>query len=444
MSTYSEMPQSRTLRCARDEDARRFILAGLFVVYVMLGGLLAWSVTARIDGAVIAPGTVAVESNRKSVQHLDGGVIGEILVREGDRVAAGQVLLRLDDTLERADLAIVTDQLHELMARRARLRAEIDGSEAIAFDAELVAGETDATIHGILDGQRELFAAGRAARDGQQRIFSQRIASFRDQIAGLTEQSEARTRQIDLARQELAGIERLHANGHAPLTRVLELKRLIGQIEARRAEHATDIARASNAIGEIGLQRIQVEQDFRERITEELRDVQARIQGLTERRVAAGLRLDRIAITAPQSGTVLALRAHTVGGVVQPGETLMEIVPADDALILQAQVLPQDVDKVQAGQSSRIRLSAFDQQTTPEILGVLESVSADQLEDPRGGAPYFVARIRIDESELDRLDGLVLVPGMPAEVFIQTGERLAISYLLKPLVETLARAFKDG
>ena len=444
MNTYSETPQNRTLRSARDEDARRFILAGLFVVFVLFGGLAAWSVTARIDGAVIAPGTITVETSRKAVQHLDGGVIGEILVREGDAVEAGQVLLRLDDTLERADLAIVTDQIHELTARRARLRAEIDGRETVVFDTELLALDGDPKVRGILDGQAELFEAGRAARDGQQRIFVQRIASFSGQIDGLTEQSAARSEQIDLARQELAGVERLHRNGHAPLTRVLELKRLINQIEARRAEHATDIARATNAIGEIGLQRIQVEQDFRERVTEELRDVQARIQGLTERRVAAQLRLARVEITAPQSGTVLALRAHTIGGVVQPGETLMEIVPADDALILQAQVLPQDVDKVRAGQGTRIRLSAFDQQTTPEILGTLEGVSADQLEDPRGDAPYFVARIRIEESELARLGDLELVPGMPAEVFIQTGERLAISYLLKPLLESVSRAFKDG
>ena len=443
MSTYSQMPQNRTLRSAGDEDASRFIVAGLLVVLVLFGGLVGWSIAAKIDGAVIAPGTIIVESNRKSVQHLDGGVIRAIFVQEGDVVSAGDVLVRLDDTIERADLAIVTDQLHELMARRARLRAEIDGTDEIAFDAELLALDADGPT-GILEGQRELFAAGRAAREGQQRIFEQRIANFRDQIDGLTEQSAARSSQIELARQELAGVERLHRNGHAPLTRVLELKRLINQIEASRAEHATDIARATNAIGEVGLQQIQVRQDFRERVTEELRDVQARIQGLIERRVAAELRLARAEITAPQSGTILALSTHTVGGVIQPGETIMQIVPGDDDLVLRAQVQPQDVDKVRAGQSSRIRLSAFDQQSTPEIFGTLESVSADQVEDPRLREPVFVARIRIDDAELDRLGDLQLVPGMPAEVFIQTGERLAISYLLKPVLETFARAFKDG
>ena len=385
-----------------------------------------------------------MESNRKAVQHLDGGIIGAIFVREDDSVEAGQVLLRLDDTIERAELAIVVDQLHELTARRARLRAEVDGSEAVSFDPDLLALGGEAKVRGILDGQVELFRAGRAAREGRRRILEQRIANFRDQIEGLKAQRAARSRQMKLIRQELAGVEQLHKKGHAPLTRVLELKRQLSRIEAQSAEHSTDIARATNSIGEVGLQKIQVEQDFREDVTKELRDVQARIQGLIERRVAAEARLARIEVKAPQSGRILALKAHTLGGVIQPGETIMEIVPGDDALVLQAQILPQDVDKVLSGQSSRIRLSAFDQQTTPEIFGTLESISADQLEDPRRSVSYFVARIRIEDAELAKLGEQELVPGMPAEVFIRTGERLAISYLLKPVLESFARAFKDG
>ena len=443
MTTRPALPSGRNPRPAKDENAKPFILAGLVVVIGLFGGLLAWSATATIDGAVVAPGTVVVDSNRKAVQHLDGGIIGAILVREDDSVEAGQVLLRLDDTIERAELAIVVDQLHELMARQARLRAEVDGSESVAFDAVLLALGGEAKVRGILDGQLELFRAGKAAREGRRRILEQRIANFRDQIAGLKAQRAARSRQMKLIRQELAGVERLHEKGHAPLTRVLELKRQLSRIEAQSAEHSTDIARATNSIGEVGLQKIQIDQDFREEVTEQLRDVQARIQGLIERRVAAEARLARIEVRAPQSGSVLALKAHTVGGVIRAGETVMEIVPDDDALVLQAQVLPQDVDKLRSGQSSRIRLSAFDQQTTPEVLGTLESLSADQLEDPRGGT-YFVARIRIDDAELARLGDLELVPGMPAEVFIRTGERLAISYLLKPLLESFARAFKDG
>ena len=443
MTTRPVLPSGRPAPPANDENAKPFILAGLLVVVGLFGGLLAWSATATIDGAVVAPGTVVVDSNRKAVQHLDGGIIGAILVREDDSVEAGQVLLRLDDTIERAELAIVVDQLHELMARQARLRAEVDGSETVAFDAALLALGGEAKVRGILDGQLELFRAGKAAREGRRRILEQRIANFRDQIAGLKAQRAARSRQMKLIRQELAGVERLHEKGHAPLTRVLELKRQLSRIEAQSAEHSTDIARATNSIGEVGLQKIQIDQDFREEVTEQLRDVQARIQGLIERRVAAEARLARIEVKAPQSGRVLALKAHTVGGVIRAGETVMEIVPDDDALVLQAQVLPQDVDKLRSGQSSRIRLSAFDQQTTPEVFGTLENLSADQLEDPRGGT-YFVARIRIDDAELARLGDLKLVPGMPAEVFIRTGERLAISYLLKPLLESFARAFKDG
>lgn len=440
---HTPLPERRS-RPNTDEDAKPYVVAALFVVIFLVGGLLAWSAMAKIDGAVIAQGTVVVESNRKAVQHLEGGVVGATFVREGDTVEAGQVLIRLDDTIERAEVAVLVDQLHELMARQARLRAEIDGAETVEFAADLLALGGDAKVRDILEGQKELFQARRATRAGQRRIFVQRIANFRDQIEGLKAQSAARSRQMKLIRQELAGVEKLHEKGHAPLTRVLELKRQLSRIEAQRAEHATDIARATNSIGEVGLQQVQVEQDFRESVTAELRNVQARIQGLIERRVAAEARLARIEITAPQSGTVLALKAHTVGGVIQPGEPIMEIVPGDDALVLQAQVLPKDVDKVRTGQRSRIRLSAFDQQVTPEIFGTLESVSADRLEDPRQGTSYFVARIRIDEAELAKLGHLELVPGMPAEIFIQTGERLAISYLLKPLLDNFTRAFKDG
>ena len=431
-------------RPERDENARPYIFAGLFTVVVLIGGLIAWSTTARIDGAVIAPGTVVVESNRKAVQHLEGGVIGEILVREGDRVETGQVLIRLDKTIEQSNLAVIVDQMHELKARRARLRAEIDGSDEIAFDADLTALTEMPTVRAVMNGQKELFEARRSTREGQRGILEQRIANFRDQIKGLKEQHAARSRQIDLVRDELKGVEKLNKKGLAPLTRVLELKRQLSQIEAQRAEHTTDIARASNSIGEVKLQMIQVDRDLRETANTELRDIQARIQGLVERRVGAEARLARVEITAPQAGTVLALKAHTVGGVVQAGETIMEIVPGDDKLVLQAQVLPQDVNKVQAGQKSRIRLTAFDQQVTPEVFGTLVNVSADKLEDRRGTASYYVARIAIDDAELAKLENVELVPGMPAEIFIQTGERIAISYLLKPLLGNFERAFKDG
>ena len=437
-------PSVPPIESYREDNAKPYVALGLMVVLLLFGGLIAWSLTASIGGAVIAPGTVAVESNRKSVEHLEGGIVGALLVREGDRVEAGQLLLRLDDTVERASLAVLDDQLVELRARSARLRAELHDEQTIDFGPALQARRGELKAQQLLEAETDLFQARKASRESRREVLEQRVAGFQDQIAGLARQQDARSRQIALTEQELVGVEKLHVKGHAPLTRVLELKGRLQQFAALQAEHATDIAIASNSIGETRLRMSGDNQAFLESVSTELRDVQASILNLAERHSAAQARLSRLDISAPQSGIVLGLTAHTIGGVVRPGEPIMEIVPADDALVLEARVQPTDVDKVRAGLRSKIRLSAFDQQTTPEINGTLESISADRLEDPRRGEAYFLARIRIVEDETNKLDGLELVPGMPAEVFIETGERLAISYLLKPLLDNVTRAFKDG
>ena len=437
------LPAPPTATAARKDNSGRYIVGGLALVVLLLGGLIGWAVTARIDGAVIAPGTVVVDSNRKTVAHLDGGIVGEILVREGERVIAGQRLIRLDDTLERAGLAIIVDQLHALTARRDRLNAELVEAEGIDFDAALLAAESP-KVREILDGQTALFEARRAARGGERKILTQRIAGLRRQIEGLKAQRAARGRQIALIKRELAGVQTLHDKGYSPLTRVLELEREAARIEAQRAEHGTEIARASNAIGEVELQIAQAAQDMREAVTAELRDAEARILNLTERRVAAETRLARIDIAAPQAGVVLGMTAHTIGGVIQAGAPIMQIVPHDDELVLRAQVSPQDVDKLRPGLASTIRFPAFDQQTTPAITGRLEGVSADRIDDAQRRVSYFAARIRIDEAERAKLGGLTLLPGMPAEVFIQTGERQVLSYLLKPLLDHMARALREG
>ena len=427
-----------------DDSTRPYILTGLAVLIILLGGLAAWATTARIAGAVVAPGTVAVESNRKTVDHLEGGIVGDILVQEGDRVDAGQLLIRLDDTIDRANLVVLVDQLTELQARHARLDSELKGLAEIAFSGDLLVGRSDAKLRDTLEGQRALFAARRAARDGERDLMLQRIGNFQAQITGLDDQAAAKTRQIALIDQELTGVEALHAKGHAPLTRVLALKREASRIAGERAEHLADKASAANQIGEVKLRMIQADHELREAVTAELREVETEIQRLSESRVAATARLARAEIRAPNAGRVLGLQVHTQGGVIRAGAPILDIVPEDDELILQVQVPPADVDRVAVGLVSRIRFTAFDQQTTPEISGRVAQITPDRVVDAQSGLAYYQARIEISDKDMAKLNDVTLVPGMPADVMIQTGDRLAISYLLKPLLDNFARTFKEG
>ena len=445
MSLQIQSPSGQAESHPADRAPAGYIFLGLAIVILLFGGLIAWSITAKISGAVIASGTVAVESKRKSVEHLDGGLVGAIFVQDGDRVEAGQVLLRLDDTIDRANSVILRGQLDELMARQARLEAELARNEIIAFPAVLLSRANRPEVADILQGQADLLAARSTARQGEHRLMEQRIANFRQQIKGFDAQNAAKGRQLSLIRKELEGVETLYKQGHAPITRLLALQRDAAEIESERAELTSGKASAANQIGEVELRMIQAEHDLREEVTAELRSIQTQIYSLTEQQVAAEERLKRIEIRAPQAGTVFASKVHTLGGVVEAGEVVMEIVPEGDDLILEAKVPVQDVDKVAAGQGSRVRLTAFDQQTTPEMTGKVETVSADSVYDDLRGTSFYLARIRLAEGELAKLEEeLELVPGMPAEIFIQTGERPAIAYFVKPLIDNFTRAFRDG
>ena len=420
-----------------------YVLMGSMIVAAMLGGLGLWSAVTPLSGAVIAPGVVTVYSKRKTIQHLEGGIVDQILVRDGDHVDDGQLLIRLADTRARANLAVVSSRLDVLRAREARLRTERDGHRGVAFPDGLMARRGEPSVTEILASEVELFAARRTALEGEVQILEQRIAQLEQQILGLDAQQQANGAQIRLIEEELTGLRSLHEKGYVSKTRILELERRQEELRGERGQHIAEIARARTAIGEAQLQIIQVQNDFREEVATQLHEVQADLLDIQERYVAAADELQRLEIRAPQSGIVVGLDVHTLGGVISPGQPILDIVPKEDELVIEAQVAPQDIDKIAIGLEATVRLSAFDLRSTPELSGTVFATSADRLIEEASREPYYLVAARIPDAELGKLQGLELVPGMPAEVFIRTGERTALSYLLKPLTDGMARAFKD-
>lgn len=420
-----------------------YVLMGSMIVAAMLGGLGLWSAVTPLSGAVIAPGVVTVYSKRKTIQHLEGGIVDQILVRDGDHVDDGQLLIRLADIRARANLAVVSSRLDVLRAREARLRTERDGHRGVAFPDGLMARRGEPSVTEILASEVELFAARRTALEGEVQILEQRIAQLEQQILGLDAQQQANGAQIRLIEEELTGLRSLHEKGYVSKTRILELERRQEELKGERGQHIAEIARARTAIGEAQLQIIQVQNDFREEVATHLHEVQADLLDIQERYVAAADELQRLEIRAPQSGIVVGLDVHTLGGVISPGQPILDIVPKEDELVIEAQVAPQDIDKIAIGLEAMVRLSAFDLRSTPELSGTVFATSADRLIEETSREPYYLVAARIPDAELAKLQGLELVPGMPAEVFIRTGERTALSYLLKPLTDGMARAFKD-
>lgn len=434
----SEANASPALRTS----ARPHILAGLAIVTVMFGGFGTWAALAPLDSAVVAPGTVAVYSNRKTVQHLEGGIVAEIFVRDGDRVAAGDLLVRLDATRADASLALIEGRLDELQAEAARLAAERDGRDAIAFPPDLQARAHEPKLAPILAGQRALFAARRQSKAGEIAILKRRIARSNDEIGGLEAQRQSRARQIAILDDELRGLRSLFEKGFAPRTRILALERNREALNGERGELTAAIARAGSDIAESELQIVQLESRFREQVLEDLRQVSAEIHELAERRIAAADERRRTDIVAPRAGIVVGLDVFTQGGVITPGQPILHIVPDNDEHIVEAQLRPEDIDRVIAGQPATVRFPAFNARTTPTLEGSVLTVSADRLIDKLTGAPYYQAKIRIPEAELARLNGQALVSGMPAETFIAAGPRTALNYLLKPFLDALTRATK--
>ncbi len=419
------------------------VVAGMIILAAFFGGLGSWSVLAPLSSAAVATGVVVVDSNRKTLQHLEGGIIKELLVRNGDEVEQGEVVMRLDTAQASATWNLIRGQRDALRALEARLTAERDEAARVRFPDDLERRRGSPAVAEILSGQETIFAARRRSLQDRTDILRQKIEQLGAEIASRRAQVAAADRQLALIGEEIKAIQELVRKGLERRPRLLSLQRQAANLEGLRGEQLGLIARSQQQIGEAELQIISEKNGQLNAVVAELREVQTELGDVTERAEAARDVLERREIRSPIGGTVVGLRYFTPGGVVAPGDAILDIVPRHDKLTVEAQVQPIDIDVVKVGLKAQVNLSAFKQRTTPTLNGAVAYVSADSLNDPRTGAPYFAARIEIPSAELERLDGLELSPGMPAEVMIVTGERTAFRYLFDPLRESLQRSFRE-
>jgi HlyD family secretion protein len=424
------------------KSIRLHLIIGLAVVVVLAGGFGGWASTAEISGALIAPGSIVVESSVKKVQHPTGGVVGEVRAHDGDLVKAGDVVVRLDDTVTKASLAIVTKNLDGLLARAARLQAEQQGLDKLVFPATLLDRANDPDVKNVMASEAKLFEVRTTGRVGQKAQLRERVTQLKEEIAGLEAQTNAKDQEVALVEKELIGVRTLYDQHLVQLTRLTTLERDAARLAGERAQYVASRAQARGKITETELQIIQVDKDLVSDVSKDLRETNDKIGEFVERKVTAEDQLRRVDIRAPQDGMVEQSTVHTVGGVITAGDAIMLIVPQADDLQVEAKVNPHDIDKLQVGQKTLLRLSAFNQRTTPELNGVVTRVSPDVTVEQRTGQSYYTIRVSMPPEEVARLGESKLIPGMPVEAFVQTGERTLLSYLVKPLSDQLMRAFR--
>lgn len=425
------------------KSIRSHLIAGLVIVGILTCGLGGWGATAKISGALIAPGSIVVDSNVKKVQHPTGGVVGEVRARDGDRVRIGDVVVRLDDTMAKASLAIVTKGLNGLWARAARLTAELDGAERITFPSQLLESISDPEVKTLIANEVKQFDLRSSGRTGQKAQLKERIAQLNEEIGGLEAQEKAKSREIELIQKELVGVRDLFAKNLVQISRLTVLERDAARLEGDRAQFIAQRAQAKGKITEIELQVIQIDKDLSNEVSKEMREINDKIGEFVERKVTAEDQLRRIDIRAPQDGMILQSTVHTVGGVITAGDAIMLVVPDADNLSVEAKVNPQDIDQLKIGQKTLLRLSAFNQSTTPELNGTVSRISADTTADQRTGQSFYTIRVALPPNEVAKLGDIKLIPGMPVEAFVQTGDRTMLSYLAKPFSDQLMRAFRE-
>ena len=436
-------PDSKGGLNAARRSIRAHMIVGLAVMLVLAGGFGGWASTVPISGALIAPGAVVVDSNVKKVQHPTGGVVGEVRVRDGDTVKAGDIVVRLDETVVKAGLAIVVKTLNGLWARAARLEAEQRGTDKIRFPSMLMDQATDPDVRDVMASETKLFEVRVNGRAGQKSQLRERVLQLNEEIAGLQAQEQAKDKEIALVEKELVGVRQLFDQRLVQISRLTTLERDAARLSGERAQYIASRAQARGKITETELQIIQVDKDMISEVSKDLRETNEKIGEFVERKVTAEDQLRRIDIRAPQDGMVLQSTVHTVGGVLTAGDAIMMIVPQADAVSVEAKVNPQDIDKLQIGQKTLLRLSAFNQRTTPELNGAVTRVSADVTTDQRTGQSYYTIRVSMPPAEVARLGDNKIIPGMPVEAFVQTGDRTMFSYLMKPLSDQLMRSFRE-
>lgn len=444
MVTSGRPGDASVRRIGSEQGIRATLLTGYSVVALLVLGAGGWAATTQLAGAVLAPGTIVVDSNLKKVQHPIGGVVGLIRVKDGDRVEAGDLLVRLDETITRSNLQVILKQLDELAMRRARLAAERDDTPEIDVPERLQDRLADRAVETIVAGERSLFQSRRNARAGQRAQLNERVAQLSEEINGLEAQLSSKGKQVSLVAKELDSLKSLWSRNLVSLQRYTAAEREAARLEGEHAQLVSAIAQTRGKVAETRLQIIQVDQDLRSEVIRDMREIEAKEAELIERKVAAEDVLMRTEIRAPISGLVHQLAVHTVGGVISASESMMLIVPDHEERVLEVKIAPQDINNVRRGQSAAVRFTAFNVHTTPELSGSVDRVSADLLKEPATGLTYYTARVALTRDEIAKLGEKVLIPGMPAEVHIRTAERTPLSYLLKPLTDQFARAFRES
>ena len=415
----------------------------MWTIIIVFGVFGLWASIAPIDSAAIAQGYLVLDNKRKKIQHLEGGIVSKIYVKDGDVVEEGQKLLLLDQTSTKARLDLYMNKFIVARAARARLVAERDGKEHIDFPEDLLElAKTDQTVRESLQSQQQIFSSRRKNTQGQTAILNQKIAQYNEEIQGLRAQERSATQQISLLNEEINVVRTLLKQGNAMKPRLLALERQSAALMGQRGEYRATISRAEQSIAESRINIINLQNDFMKEVVAELKDTQVQISELEEQIRASDDTFKRINIVANTSGVITNLKVFTEGGVITPGETLMEIVPYDD-LVVEARVNPQDIDVVHPGLEALVRLTAYKSREIPPLMGKLEHVSADRLEDERTGMPYYLARVRIPQENIDEYEELKPQAGMPADVLIVTGSRTMVQYVLDPLSASFRHAFRE-